>query len=72
MNITVNVFKENEDGSALCEVEMDEAAKRYLIERGFITMLQTALDKDPDWWTEQDEKRMDVVGANGNDGLHYD
>ena len=57
MNIKLEIIKENEDGSALCEVEMDEAAKRYLMERGFIIMLQTALDKDPDWWTEQDEKR---------------
>jgi len=72
MIITVNCFKENEDGSALCEIELDNAAKRYLIERGFITMLQTALDKDPDWWTEQDEKRMDVVGQNGPTGEHYD
>ena len=72
MIITVNCLKENEDGSAICEIEMDNVAKRYLIEQGFITMLQTALDKDPDWWTEQDEKRADIIGQNGNEGLHYD
>ena len=22
--------------------------------------------------TEEDEKRMDIIGQNGNDGLHYD
>ena len=23
-------------------------------------------------WTEKDERRMDVVAQNGNDGTHYD
>ena len=23
-------------------------------------------------YTEEDEKRMDIIGQNGNDGLHYD
>ena len=22
-------------------------------------------------WTEEDEKRMDIIGTNGNEGLHY-
>ena len=25
-----------------------------------------------EWYSEEDEKRMDVIGQNGNDGLHYD
>ena len=27
---------------------------------------------DKELYTEEDEKRMDVIGQNGNDGLHYD
>ena len=23
-------------------------------------------------WSEENEKRMDIIGQNGNDGLHYD
>jgi len=23
-------------------------------------------------WSEKDEQRMDIIGQNGNDGLHYD
>ena len=23
-------------------------------------------------WSEKDEERMDIIGQNGNDGLHYD
>ena len=65
-------MKEMDDGSAICELELDDDAKRYLIEKGFIELLQTALDKDPAWWTEQDENRMDVVGQNGPTGEHYD
>ena len=68
MIITVKSFNENEDGGADCDIEMDADAKRYLIEQGFISMLNTALDKNPAWWTEEDEKRMDIVGQNGNVG----
>jgi hypothetical protein len=28
----------------------------------------------PNWpnWTDGSEERMDIIGSNGNDGLHYD
>ncbi len=31
-------------------------------------------DEEPkeELYTEEDEKRMDVIGQNGNDGIHYD
>lgn len=64
-------MKEMEDGSAICELEMDDDAKRYLIEKGFIELLQEAIKKNPAWWTEQDEARVDIVGQNGNTGDHY-
>jgi hypothetical protein len=72
MKMELKHMKEMDDGSAICELELDDDAKRYLIEKGFIELLQTALDKDPAWWTEADEKRMDIVGANGPTGEHYD
>jgi len=68
MKMELKHMKEMDDGSAICELELDDDAKRYLIEKGFIELLSTALDKDPAWWTEQDEKRMDIVGQNGNVG----
>ena len=72
MMINVKHIKENEDGSAICEIDMDDDAKRWLIERGFIAVLTEALKKDPAWWTEEDEKRMDTVGQNGPTGDHYE
>jgi hypothetical protein len=35
-------------------------------------VLTEALKKDPAWWTEEDEKRMDTVGQNGPTGEHYE
>jgi hypothetical protein len=57
MNFTVNYVEEQEDGSAIVEINMDEDAKRFLIERGFIDMLQTALAKDPIWWKDDNEDK---------------
>ena len=68
MKMELKHMKEMDDGSAICELELDDDAKRYLIEKGFIEILQIALDKDPAWWTEEDEARMDIVGKNGNVG----
>lgn len=72
MIISVKSVIEQEDGSAICEMDMDNEAKRWLIERGFIAMITEALKKDPVWWTEEDEKRMDIIGANGPTGEHYE
>ena len=39
----------------------------------FITELKKQAE-NTNWenYTEEDEKRMDIIGQNGNDGLHYD
>ena len=29
-------------------------------------------ESDKELYTEEDEKRMDIIGQNGNDGIHYD
>jgi hypothetical protein len=72
MIINVKHIKENDDGSAICEIDMDDDAKRWLIERGFIAVLTEALKKNPEWWTEEDEKRMDIIGQNGPSGIGYE
>ena len=72
MIINVKKVKELEDGSAICEIDLDGDAKRWLIERGFISLMTDALKKDPAWWTEEDEKRLDVIGQNGPTGEHYE
>lgn len=68
IDIKVTTYEEREDGSAIVNIEMDADAKRYLIERGFVAMLKTALQKDPAWWTIEDEKSMDIIFQNGNVG----
>ena len=72
MIINVKHIKENDDGSAICEIDMDDDAKRWLIERGFIAVLTEALKKNPEWWTEEDENRMDIIGQNGPSGIGYE
>jgi hypothetical protein len=43
MKIELSEFVENEDGSANCVLEVDEAAKLYLVNVGFISMLEKAI-----------------------------
>ena len=67
MKMELKHMKEMEDGSAICELELDDDAKRYLIEKGFIEMLQIALDKDPAWWTEAEEVKLDIIASFGEE-----
>ena len=67
IDITVTTYEEREDGSAIVNIEMDSDAKRYLIEQGFIAMLKTALEKDPAWWTEEDEMKLDIISSFGEE-----
>ena len=41
----VSNFIEQEDGSAICNLEMDNEAKEFLINQGFIKVLLEGLDK---------------------------
>ena len=45
MKMEVNNFIEQEDGSAICNLEMDNEAKEFLINQGFIKILLEGLDK---------------------------
>jgi hypothetical protein len=67
MKMELRHMKEMEDGSVICELELDDDAKRYLIEKGFIKILQIALDKDPAWWTEADEMKLDIITSFGEE-----
>ena len=67
IDIKVTTYEEREDGSAIVNIEMDSDAKRYLIEQGFIAMLKTALEKDPAWWTEADEMKLDIITSFGEE-----
>ena len=67
IDIKVTTYEEREDGSAIVNIEMDSDAKRYLIEQGFISMLKTALEKDPAWWTEEDEMKLDIITSFGEE-----
>lgn len=44
MKIDLIKLIENEDGSADCELELDEAGKTYLIQLGFNTLLMKAIE----------------------------
>ena len=45
MKIEVSNFIEQEDGSAICNLKMDNEAKEFLINQGFIKILTEGLDK---------------------------
>ena len=45
MKIKVDGFIEQEDGSAICNLDMDNEAKEFLINQGFIKILTEGLSK---------------------------
>ena len=53
MQLEVNVIKENEDGSADCEVNLDEEAKIYLVNFGLVEMLKRAVDEGKKYTPEK-------------------
>jgi hypothetical protein len=45
MNIEIKIVRENEDGSADCELDMDKEAKNMLISEGFLYLVRKFLDE---------------------------
>jgi hypothetical protein len=45
MNIEIRIVRENEDGSADCELDMDKEAKELLITEGFLYLVRKFLDE---------------------------
>lgn len=45
MEIKVDSFIENDDGSAIVNLEMDSEAKEFLIKQGFNHILRVGIDK---------------------------
>ena len=60
--------------------------KKYLSDNPEISDGDGKIEKQKRWWevygekkkedkfnyTEEDEQRMDIIGQNGNDGIHYE
>ena len=44
MLMEVSNFIDQEDGSAICNLEMDREAKEFLINQGFVTILKHGLE----------------------------
>ena len=52
---------------------LDPKDKEYDASEGLDEMLKKEESKSSDYGiVEEEEKRMDIIGQNGNDGLHYD
>jgi hypothetical protein len=45
MNVEIRIIRENEDGSADCELELDKEAKELLITEGFLCLVRQYLDE---------------------------
>jgi len=43
MELSINLFKELPDGSAIVELTLDNKAKEYLIGEGFLTILKRSI-----------------------------
>jgi hypothetical protein len=52
MEITAKIIKENEDGSAVCELNCDRDAVQFLIGEGFIAVIRRALESSESYLEE--------------------
>ena len=64
--ISYNVALENRDEKEAEKLYINEKKKRWWEVYGESKKENTPL------YTEEDEQRMDIVGQNGNDGVHYE
>ena len=46
MHMELHLIHENEDGSAMAELDIDEEAKKYLFKLGFETLLLRYIEQD--------------------------
>jgi hypothetical protein len=75
-------IKENKDGGII--VELGEAEVATFAKIGLETVIKEGLLrlKEPKYepefgmlgevWDDESDKRMNIIGQNGNDGLHYE
>ena len=68
-----------DNGGAFDVWSDDLVVKNSITEIGFNRKKYEAKEEErwrqkqqKEWYSEEDEKRMDIIGQNGNDGLHYD
>jgi hypothetical protein len=54
---TINKITENKDGSANCEVDMDDYTKAKLIEVGVMTILRQYIEQERKPWYKRIFKR---------------
>tara|TARA_Y100000813_G_scaffold132282_1_gene95544 strand:- start:165 stop:506 length:342 start_codon:yes stop_codon:yes gene_type:complete len=64
--ISYNVALENRDEDEAEKLYANEKKKRWWEVYGEKKKQNTPM------YTEEDEKRMDIIGQNGNDGIHYE
>ena len=68
MLIEVVEYKDDEDGGATVTLDLDEAGKEFLIERGFNSLIRDAINKmkedgdyDTEWWDHYCRSQDDVM-----------
>ena len=74
----VETLEEHEDGGATVTLDLDAEEHLAILQVGFEYLLrQTIKEEERSKMMEEafnrdfDEARMDIIGQNGNDGLHY-
>ncbi len=58
------------EGGSLEDIEVKDAEEIKIVEEG-ATLEEQAKYTNWEEYSEEDEKRMDIIGQNGNDGEHY-
>ncbi|MDG1858179.1 MAG: hypothetical protein P8I94_03685 [Emcibacteraceae bacterium] len=74
----IETIKEHEDGSATVTLDLDAEEHQAIIQVGFEYLLRQTIKEEERskmmaeaFDMDFDEERMDIIGQNGNDGLHY-
>ena len=62
--------KINPEEGSLEDIEVKDAEEIKIVEEG-ATLEEQAKYTNWEEYSEEDEKRMDIIGQNGNDGEHY-
>ena len=68
MKIKAKIIKENKDGSAICELDLDREAKDWLIGEGFVSVLSKALGMSESFTKKQPKRIRELVKDLDMDG----